>query len=92
MDEVVDFMNGVLNLKFAEECLRQDPDQGSYFIFPSQFMTQLLNKEGKVRGGEYTFKNVKRYTSSKKKTLIYLLWTKYLSPSIIITCIDIMLR
>ena len=61
-DEVVDFMNGLLMQKFRDACLRQEPDQGSYFIFPSQFMNRSLNKEGKVRNGMYTFDNVKRYT------------------------------
>ena len=91
MDEVMDFINGLLNLKCAEACLLQDPDQQSYFIFPSQFMNQLLNKFGEVGGGEYTFENVVRYNFTKKKTLIYLLSTKYLSPSIMRTPIGFLL-
>ena len=67
MDEVVDFINGLLNLKCTEACLLQDADQQSYFVFPSKFMAHLLNKGGDVGGGEYTFENVVRYTYSKKR-------------------------
>ena len=68
-DEVVDFMNGLLMRNLRDTCLLQEPDQGSYFIFPTQFMNRLMNKEGEVRDGLYTFENVRYFTSSKRKDM-----------------------
>ena len=69
MDKVVDYISGLLNLKCTKDGLLQDPDQQSYFIFPSQFMTQLLNKGGKVRDGKYTYENVDGYTNTQNKMI-----------------------
>ena len=89
-DKVVNFM--IELMLQDEEALRWwNPDRESYFIFTSLFMAQLLNRGPIGTDGEYTYANVKGYTSFKK-TLICLLLTKYLSPSIIKTCIGIILQ
>ena len=49
-----------------EACPRKVSDEGSYFIFPTQFFNQLMNQLG---DGLYTFKNVQQFTSTKRKNM-----------------------
>ena len=81
MDKVVDYIGGLLNLKCTEDGLLQDPEQQSYFIYPSQFMTQLLNKGDKFRDGKYTYENVERYTKTKTKTIDIFAYDKVFVPT-----------
>ena len=64
-EDVVNFMIGLM-LQDKETLRQQNPNQGSYFIFNSQFMAQLSNRELSGIDGMYTYANVAGYTYSKK--------------------------
>ena len=79
-DEVVDFRGGLLNLKCKQEGLLEDPEQHSYFIYPSMFWTALVNKHHKDRGGQYTYDNVIKYTCTTRKVIDIFAFDKLFVP------------
>ena len=78
--KVLDFIGGLLNFKCTEDGLLQDPKQQSYFIYPFQFRTALLNKGDKFRDGKYTYENVIKYTSAARKDIDIFAFDKVFVP------------
>ena len=81
-DEVLDFLFGLI-LQSEKSLRKQNPTRKSFFIFKTSFMFNLLDGGMPDDCGMITFSKVKTYTCNKKEQLIYLISTKYLSPSTI---------
>ena len=79
-DEPVNFVGGLLNLMCRDDCLHPGTKQQSYFIFPTTFITQLLNKSGHFSDGEYTYARVIQYTHTARKDINIFTFDKVFVP------------